>query len=310
MKLAENILEDLWFAEDDRQAADDQASHSLAARLADIEGLKPFPEVARNILAVFNDPDFSVSDVVAGIREDPALAAKVLRVANSAIFARKSRCVSITDAVMRLGARTVTEVVVAVSLADMFDDVTGYGKSVRDHCSATAAIARMLVLDCQPKYSDGMFLSGLMHDVGKMLLMQAEEFDYTARENHEILEPECDHLYERRQLGFDHAVLGGHVLAMWQMPEKVQTVVAWHHQPGRAFAHSQEIGMMVGVLRLADHIDSAMQRPLGKGESLDQRIKALGRSSDADYARISADKLAAEWETLFHVRSDAVTLFS
>ena len=309
MKLAESILEDLWFAEDDREAADGSASESLAAKLADGQGLKPFPIVVQRVLTILGDPGYAVSDVTKTIREDTSLAAKVLRVANSPLFGGRARCISINDAITRLGARTVVELVTSISLAGMFEDVGGRGKSIRDHCAATAAIARLLAIELRPRFSDGIFLAGLMHDVGKLMLIQSGEVDYAKLEPFVTCEADQVHLLEREHLGYDHAVLGSHVLNLWKMPEKVQRVVAWHHQPGRAYGEGGEIGTMVGMLRLADQIDSIMRAPATSPKTIERFIEKLADGVDGAYARATTKALTDIWDLLFHARADSLALF-
>ena len=82
-KVSESILEELWFGEDDAHAITAQAAASFAAALADLEGLRPFSEVARRVLDQVNGEDFEVGRLQEIIEQDPALATKVLRLAHT-----------------------------------------------------------------------------------------------------------------------------------------------------------------------------------------------------------------------------------
>ncbi len=305
MKLAGSVLEELWFAEDDHKDVSEEASQSMAAKVAEISGLKPFPVVAQRILNILSNPDFRVVEVTNALEEDPALAAGIMRMANSAFFSGTKACASVPQAFLRLGARSVREVVASVASMGMFPDISGLGKQIRDHCAATAAVVQVLARDFTPKYTDGIFLSGLMHDVAKMLLMESGEIVYSTGDSEETLEPDRIHVDERQLLGYDHAVLGGHVLTLWKIPEPIPQVVAWHHQPTRAYEEA-DIGQMVAILRIADHLDSILR---ANPEDYVAMLEKLAEGSDCTYVHITANDLVDRWDTLYNLRADSLKLF-
>ncbi|MCP4675004.1 MAG: HDOD domain-containing protein [Deltaproteobacteria bacterium] len=305
MKLAGSVLEELWFAEDDSKDVTEEASQSMAAKMAEINGLKPFPVVAQRILGILSNPDFRVVEVTNALEEDPALAAGIMRMANSAFFAGSKACASVQQAFVRLGAKSVREVVASVATMGMFPDVSGLGKQIRDHCAATAAIVQVLARDFTPKQTEGIFLSGLMHDVAKLLLIESEEIVYSSDNVEETLTPDRIHIDERHMLGYDHAVLGGHVLTLWKMPEPIPKVVAWHHQPTRAY-EVDDIGPMIAILRIADQLDGIMRtHPHDYEESLEK----LATNSDCTYVHINARDLIDRWDTLYNIRADSLKFF-
>src|SRR6185295_10601379 len=99
---------------------DQAAADSLAARLAELEGLRPFPVVVQKVMDYVRRDDFDVRKLQAMIEEDPALSAKVLRVANSAAFAGVQPVASIRDAAVRLGARVIADVATSVAAMAFF----------------------------------------------------------------------------------------------------------------------------------------------------------------------------------------------
>jgi putative nucleotidyltransferase with HDIG domain len=199
----------------------------------------------------------------------------------------------------------VREVVASVATLGMFPDAGGLGKKIRDHCAATAAIVQYLARDFSPKFTDGMFLAGLMHDIGKMLLIESQELVYSTGNLEETLEPDRIHVDERKMLGYDHAVLGGHVLTAWKIPEPIPKIVAWHHQPSRAM-DVPKLGPMVSMLRIADGLDFHLRTAPEKYESI---LEETASGSDCTYMHISYDDLARRWETLYNIRADSLSLF-
>ena len=303
-KLATSVLEELWFGEDDQQATDEAAANSLAARLAELEGLRPFPVVVQRVMDYVRRADFDVRKLRMMIEEDPALSAKVLRVANSAAFAGAQRISTINDAAVRLGARTIADVAASVAAMAFFKDVAGAGRSVRDHMVATAMVVRVLS-SRKESASPAAYITGLLHDMGKLLLLQTKDVAYAALLGG-IKNVDETHLRERELVGFDHAVLAGHALKTWGLPDPIPKVIAWHHQPTRAYEAGGEIGLTVALLRVADHIEPMLRS--GKVPNAAQ-LERLGANPDCGFAGLSARDLGKLWPDLQVAHAEGSTLF-
>ncbi|MGC4092284.1 MAG: HDOD domain-containing protein [Polyangiaceae bacterium] len=224
-----------------------------------------------------------------------ALCARLLRVANSALYAPKRECVSVSDAIMRLGNKNVSDIISGIAVYGMFSDVGGLGARVRDHSACVASMARVLAVEWVRDGAEHVFLAGLMHDVGKLLMMQAGTPRYELLDPALLREPDRIHLSERELTGFDHATLGAHVLREWKFPSDVARVVAWHHQPGRAFAAGAEVGLPVALIRLADRIEALA----GTGDAPDPTFaETLASDESAAYTNFGAKQLELMWSKL------------
>ncbi len=292
------------FTEGDRDEATIEASGSFAAKLAHVDGLKTFPVVAQQVFALLSSPDFEVSDVTEALSDDPSLAVGVLRMANSAFFAGTQTISSLDQAFVRLGSRSVREVVAAVATMDLFPDSGGVGKQIRDHCAATAAVAQFLARKFAPNRAGDVFLAGLMHDVGKMLLIESGEIDY-AVENIDAMKPDNSHVEEKSLLGYDHAILGGHVLANWKIPSPIPKVVAWHHQPLRANKDAP-VAPLVAMLRVADQLDVILR---SNSSDYEDKIHGIAKGPDCARVWIEAEVLVDSWEKLLKIRATALEMF-
>lgn len=304
-RLAQNVIEELWFGDDDPDRTEHQASRSLAAALGVATGLKPFPLVLSRALLMLQNPDESRQRVAAVLEQDPALASRLLRVANSALYAPTRPCGTVMEAVVRLGNRNVADMVAGIAVFGMFSDVSGLGLRVRDHCAGVAAIARILAVEWRHAGADNVFLSGLMHDVGRLLMMQAGEPRYDQLDPELLKTPDRVHLLERELTGYDHAILGAHVIADWRLPVEVSRAVAWHHQPGRAFAAGGDLGLVVALIRLADRIDVQAGRGLVPEPEF---LRSLANDESAQYAGFSGDVLEAMWAKLTRTRDEALSV--
>lgn len=295
LQLAESVREQLWFGDEDPVRTALEASKSMAAALARATGLKPFPAVAQRAIALLNDPDTPLRAVREALEKDPAITAGLLRVANSAAYRSRQTISSVEEAVQRLGSRHVLEIVTSVAAMGLFKDVKGVGLQLRDHCARVGAITRVLAAEWHQRTADNPFLCGLLHDLGKLLLLQVSGIDYKQLDPKALTEPDEAFVHERALLGYDHAVLGGHVLAAWKLPDIVAEVVAWHHQPGRAYEHGGELALGVALVRLGNAIDYQMQ----KSPELDERFVAqLAQDGAAQYTGYEQPVLRAMWPKL------------
>jgi HD-like signal output (HDOD) protein len=294
-QLADAVREQLWFGDEDPQRSALEASRSMAAALARATGLKPFPAIASRALTLLADPDTSVRQVRETLEKDPAIVAGLLRVANSAAYRSRHAINSVDEAVQRLGSRHVREIVTSVAAMGMFKDAQGVGRLVRDHCARVGAMSRVLASEWHQKSAEDPFLCGLLHDLGKLLLLQVSGIDYQKLDPCVLTQADEAFVHERALLGYDHAVLGGHVLDAWKLPQHVAQVVALHHQPGRAFDHGGELGLGVALVRIANRIDYQLQ----KNPELDEDFMAdLARDGSVEYATYTEPVLVAMWPKL------------
>jgi HD-like signal output (HDOD) protein len=293
--LADSVREQLWFGDDEPARTALEASRSMAAALARATGLKPFPAVAQHAIGLLGDPDTPLRKIREALEKDPAITAGLLRVANSAAYRSRQAIGSVEEAVQRLGSRHVLEIVSSVAAMGMFQDAEGIGLQVRDHSARVGAMTRVLANEWHQSTAESPFLCGLLHDLGKLLLLQVSGIDYQQLDPRVLTQADEAFVHERALLGYDHAVLAAHVLEAWKLPSSVAQVVAWHHQPGRAYEHGGELGLGVALVRLANRIDYQMRRAPELSEAL---VADLARDGAAQYAGYSELVLKAMWKRL------------
>jgi putative nucleotidyltransferase with HDIG domain len=296
----------LWLDGAPPSEFDLRAARSLAARLGQFEGLRPFSGVVERLVEHISHPDFDLGDVCKLIELDPALASRILRVANSAAYRGLGPCASVTQAVVRIGGTNVSGLAMAMSAMALFRDLGGIGGKIRDHSAGTAVIARELAvsLGCAP-LSSRVFLAGLLHDIGKLLVIQSGDRKYAELVAREMV-PASVHLRELSMWGFEHGMLGAHVLQAWNIPKPIPQLVAWHHQPKGGHVSATGWAKALDLLRLADVVDWL----LGQGCPADSPwIGRLAASPDGVRAGLGADTLPSLWSDLRTIRGDALEVF-
>jgi putative nucleotidyltransferase with HDIG domain len=223
-----------------------------------VNSLPPLPQAALDALAALRDIEASSERCTELLGADPALAARTLRLANSAFYGMAGRIGSVRDAVNMLGRRTLCSVVTAaiaceqIRVEDCADfDFAVFWRHAAGTAIAARSIARELRLD-----EEVAFTAGLLHDIGRLAL--AAYFPQQLGEVLRVARQEDLPLYqvEVRLMATDHAELSAAIVAHWHLPAAVAAAVREHHHPAPAAAGAPPT--MTEVVHVADAIAHAL----------------------------------------------------
>jgi HD-like signal output (HDOD) protein/CheY-like chemotaxis protein len=204
------------------------ASKVFRCAVGRVDQLPPLPEVYRALRVELDRPEVSLRRVASVIEHDPALVAKLLKIANSAFFAGPRKITSLNDAVTRLGVGVIQ----GLALATVFDQTdrrlerAGLGH-LHDHSLEVAVLARAIA---PPAIADVAFTSSLLADTGKLVLGLGVPEDCTAVWERAAAEGRPSHEAERDAWGVDHPAVGAYLLALWGLPEEIVDAVGRHHE--------------------------------------------------------------------------------
>ncbi|HEY1534092.1 MAG TPA: HDOD domain-containing protein, partial [Polyangiaceae bacterium] len=282
--------EENWFGSDDVEAQS-RAALSVAAVGARIVGAKPFPIAARRLEELTRNPKARLEQVVSVLETDPGLSVRLLRLVNSAGYGLKVRVTSVRHAAVLVGTRRLHQVATTAAILDLFDASNETAVELLEHAAVVGSLCRYLAVHLGLPH-DELFTCGFLHDIGKLMLLDTEGEKYGALVRTYGGAPDQLHIHERQMFGFDHAVLGAHVLTAWNIPEPVPKVVAFHHQPSRAMQDTL-LASMVQTLRLADMMSYAVVM-----DSEEAGIALVTESEAAQYLEISEPQVAAMWSDL------------
>ena len=199
--------------------------------------LPPLPDTALRLMQVLGDPLSSVDDIVEAIRYDQVVTGEVLRLCNSAYFGLSRKVTSLNDALVRLGATKVLQLVMSVHANTMLSqEQVGYGldPGILWKHSVGVALASTVTAELIGLPNGNLaFTAGLLHDIGKVVLN-----DYVAAEFAEICRLVTDQRMsfveaEHQVLGFSHQEIGARVGEQWQLPEPIVLSIGYHHDPGK-----------------------------------------------------------------------------
>jgi HD-like signal output (HDOD) protein len=200
-------------------------------RMAVVDGkvyLPALPELVTQLRDLLDDESRSGSQAVADlVRNEPAVSATLLRLANSAAFGGLHRIADLSQAVARLGLKQVASVVTAHAHSGHFDSDDPAKRErlhvLWGHAVGTAMAAKRLAATTggDPEES---FLAGLLHDVGRLLVLKGVDYLEDSGEHGTITPVVLDELMDLL-----HAELGHWILQEWQLPDSVCRVALLHH---------------------------------------------------------------------------------
>jgi HD-like signal output (HDOD) protein len=192
------------------------------------------------------DPDVSVAQLVQLTSRDQVLAARMLRLANSAYCAPLEAITTISDAVVRLGTTSVRNVVLATCMASRLQHGGAYGpqgRGLADHGIGTAFLSQLVARQAGANAEEA-FLYGLVHDIGKLLVLQLSK-DFVSAGGRWVRPDELAAVMTSR-----HAEFGGDVLAEWHLPAIIQMPVVFHHRPDACTDYPTEAAVAYVANRL------------------------------------------------------------
>lgn len=215
------------------------------------------PAVYMRLVEVMEDPYSSAEDVGAVISEDTGLTARLLRLVNSAMYGFPSKIESVKQGLTVVGTQQIHDLALATSVVDMFKDVP---QDLVDmdtfwhHSIGCGVCARALATELRAPNVERLFVAGLLHDIGRLIVFQ--HYPEGARAAVELARSDGHLLFdaERESMGYDHAAVGQALLAAWNLPASLREPVAYHHKPTRA----QKFRVEVAVIHLADIMAHAM----------------------------------------------------
>jgi putative nucleotidyltransferase with HDIG domain len=218
---------------------DTLASAELRAIVGRMTTVPTLPALYTAVVGELQRLHVSTHRIGALVADDPAMAAKLLQMVNSPFFGRQMRVSDPAHAVQLLGLDTVRGLVLSTHVFDMFRRPTRGAVDIErlwQHASEVSALAGSLaqIEGAGPEVVQDARTGGLLHDIGKLLLVATLPAASMRVRDRARLEgrPVCE--VERDELGVTHAELGAYLLGLWGLPDPIVEATAWHHHPPSA----------------------------------------------------------------------------
>lgn len=261
--------------------------------------LPPLSPTNLKIPELLRDDNSSTRKIADAVGFDPMLTTRLLKLANSSLYCRQNSVTSISQAIDSLGRKSVYDIVMLGAFADGFSkeiSTSVYGRMIWEHSIVVGLLSRELSRVLGLRGTEEAFLCGLLHDIGKILLLKAEPQRYQAL----LAEPtEAAMLAaEEEFLGVTHAEVGAFVTHKWELPDMVCSVLLHHHQPLKG------TGVITHIVNAADFISNVN----GFGLRLESAEDAATAES-FEFLKLTAAQIDAAWENIQPSLQEVIPMF-
>jgi HD-like signal output (HDOD) protein/CheY-like chemotaxis protein len=233
-------------------------SPDLRRLISKIEALPSLPQIYNKLMAELSNENASLKRIADIVSEDVGMSTNVLKLVNSAFFGLPIHAANVHHAVNLLGAETIRVLVLSIHLFSTlpYGELPGFSlKKLWDHCSRVSCLAKNLAKHerASMEAQDSCFIAGMLHDVGKLLLLSSlpdaykEVVNRAQTENRRLAE------VEREMLGATHAELGGYLISLWGFKDSIVEAICWHHVPEKVSLDELSPLTIVTVANAFDH---------------------------------------------------------
>jgi HD-like signal output (HDOD) protein len=213
-------------------------------KLERIRELPTIPHIMSEVLNAIEDPDINAPRLAKIIEKDQALAAKILKAANSPLYGFVKKISTIDLAVVVMGLTTIKEIVLSLVVQKFFKKIDQKIFNVKrfwEYSLFCATTSRLMARKLGYKLAGEAFVAGLMHDIGILVLVEYFTGDYkkifNTSYNAKISEIEA----ENKILGFTHSEIGYWLANKWNLPDKLSNAILNHHIHYTKFKDQKEL---------------------------------------------------------------------
>jgi putative nucleotidyltransferase with HDIG domain len=239
------------------------------------------PSVVDRSLSLLNKNDVTIQELEDAVAADQAFTAKLLRVANSPFYGMSREVDTISGAIKLIGLSAVKSLVLSISFKDLHRHTEEIDQILWGHSVAVAGVAEAVSKYKGLHFEDELFVSGLLHDIGKTIINHSDASAYKealamVRENGMSFSEAETEIY-----GFDHCKVGGYIARKWKLPKRLEDVIENHHPESYPLIIN-ETSTIHNVIWIADLICWEM------GIGVDKPIKfTLPQPKVVSYPRVS-----------------------
>ena len=206
--------------------------NALADQLSNLKHIPTLPHILLQLIKTCNEDNGSLKDVSKIIEKDTALSTRILKLVNSAYYARRDRISSVDGAVGFLGSNAIKNIAICSSVHEVFQTVKSKKsfnlKQFWWHSLRCAVLAKLIARNRNFYNPDDAFLSGMLHDIGKIILWVNFPQPYSDLLETHKGRPELM-LAGESQFGANHAEIGAWLLDRWNFQSFIADAVRYHH---------------------------------------------------------------------------------
>lgn len=241
---------------------DDDNIENLRQQIEELHNLPTVPVIATQLLEIISEDRASVKQLLPIIENDPSLAIKILRVANSAYYGLFKNIDSLQQAVVLIGLSDLYNLVLGFSVIKSFSQHMENSVALDwnyfwGHCVAVGSIAQLIKTEYRLPMIGNPYALGLLHDIGKLVLFQIVRPEFMEalkiQEERKVSAVEA----EMETIGMDHALAGALLAERWHLPDSVIATMSLHH---KSAPEESEYHGIISLITVADYISHRMKK--------------------------------------------------
>lgn len=193
--------------------------------------LPTMPAVADKVMRLVADPNTTTDQLQKVISSDQALAARILKIANSVFYASVRKINTISEAIVMIGFNTLRSIVLTASSRDIYKRFGLTEKMLWEHSMGAAISAGMIAKELRIVNQEEAYLGGLLHDVGKVVLNNSDPQKFSKVMERVYNEHISFRMAEQEVFGFSHTDVGAMVIRKWKLSETLEMAIRNQYNP-------------------------------------------------------------------------------
>jgi len=207
---------------------------SIIDKILETQELATLPPVAAKVLMLVENENLDIREISRVVETDPALTIKLLRIANSPLYATYSEITSVQQAIINLGLNRLVNIVIGVSIFSKLllmkdKKSTELIEKFWWHSSCTAIVSKALAEKVNFKSKDYEFIGGLLHEIGKLAILQYDTNLYSKVISAVEFSNYTDLEAEEEIYGITHPEVGLSIANLWKLPIELTNIIGYHH---------------------------------------------------------------------------------
>ncbi|RLB93223.1 MAG: HDOD domain-containing protein [Deltaproteobacteria bacterium] len=237
---------------------------TLRRKVESISSLPTTPDVLKQILVMIEKPSISLGEISNFISNDPALATRILKMVNSVIYGFPGRISSVSHATVLLGLNVIKGLLIGTSVFELMQKSM---LGLWEHSINCAITAKLIARRKGLKDPDDVYAAGLLHDIGKVILILQFPEEYEKVMNEINMEDITISEAEKNHFAETHAGVGSWLAEKWRFPLNLVESIKYHHKPHL----SKNAPLETAIVHLSD----ILVRAMGLGFAGDPFVPAL-----------------------------------
>jgi HD-like signal output (HDOD) protein len=279
------------------------AAKALEKVTEHLHDLPVMPCVVQEVMVAANDPSADMTHIATLIERDPALTARILRISNSPYYGMRQQVGTLRLALVILGIREIRNIVIGIAALDAACGGETQGPQVEAvwrHSVAVGAFSKKLGACLGYRHQGEDFIAGLLHDIGKVIMLRHFGPAYSAVQEHSGGNACVLSEREETEFGFDHADAAAALASKWNLPVTLADAICCHHgRPDRPFSDARDPSL-AALVWVADRCVGRGAEPLDAAAAaanisawtiLDQAPQPLAREERRDRLAAIAEDL-------------------